>query len=88
MAKDTRIIKIPDSCSGSGNLSTEWDNSFLDAPEAWDGIDPFEEWEADDHFLSKENYLGLVKLRERRLARRPGELDAQIGTWGGEWDLN
>ena len=37
------------------------------------------EWQADDHFLSKENYPGLVKLRERRLARRPDELDTQIG---------
>jgi hypothetical protein len=63
--------------SGSGSLSSEEDDR-VDAPEAWDGIDPFEEWQADDHFLSKENYPGLVKLRERRLTRRPGELYAQI----------
>jgi hypothetical protein len=29
-------------------------------------------------FLRKENYADLVKLGERRLARRPGELYAQI----------
>jgi hypothetical protein len=44
-------------------------------------------WEADDHFLSKENYPGLVKLRERRLARRPDELDTQIGV-GEAYILN
>jgi tetratricopeptide (TPR) repeat protein len=78
MPKDTKITKFPESRSGSNSVSNR-DDSFLDAPEAWDGIDPFEEWEADDHFLSKGNYPGLVKLRERRLARRPDELDTQIG---------
>lgn len=79
MSKGTKVIKFPEYRSGSGSVSREWDESFLDVPEAWDGIDPFEEWEADDYFLRKENYVGLVKLRERRLARRPGELDTQIG---------
>jgi predicted Zn-dependent protease len=41
--------------------------------------------------LRKENYAGLVKLGERRLAGRPGELYAQIGrgetyVLSGEYD--
>ena len=78
MSKDTNIIRFPRPQPKAENISVERDDSFLDDPQAWDGIDEFEEWQADDHFLRKENYAGLVKLRERRLVRRPGELHAEI----------
>ena len=78
MSKDTNKIKFPGPQPKAENISVERDDSFLDDPQAWDGIDEFEEWQADDHFLSKENYAGLVQLREHRLIGRSGELQAQI----------